>query len=98
MEDTANEAEKVMNWMKNAVRSQFFDQGDIADEELQSFIESDLTEEEREYLKQVPALQYRKTLLLLYFQKQDELEKEKKKPAVPTPDVEAPEQNPTDED
>lgn len=98
MEDTANEAEKVMNWMKNAVRSQFFDQGDIADEELQSFIESDLTEEEREYLKQVPALQYRKTLLFLYYQKQDELEKEKKKPAVPTPDVEATEQNPTDED
>lgn len=89
MEDTASEAEKVINWMQNAVKSQFFSQTDVNDEDLQAFLEDDLTDEEREYLKQVPPLQYRKTLLFLFYQKQDEVEKSKSELAEPVEDQDA---------
>ena len=86
MEDTASDAEKVLNWVKNAMKSQFFSRADVPEQALQAFLENDLTDEEREYLKQVPPLQYRKTLLFLYYQKQDEVEKNKSQLPEPNGD------------
>jgi hypothetical protein len=95
MEDTASDAEKVLNWVKNAMKSQFFSRADVPEQDLQAFLENDLTDEEREYLKQVPPLQYRKTLLFLYYQKQDEVEKNKNE--LPEPNEDPGDEKPTSE-